>query len=386
MSGAASSSEPGGTSRRSDSCTGSTSCFEIVGADEPAQLQVVVQRRPGREGDERRPQRHAGAAHDRERARHVGGAVPLGQRVEHAVGQRLDGADDEQRAQPPRARGSARRARTMCSTLAVKLKVTSGCSACSARAMRSACFGPLRKSGSPKSMWRAPAAICARASSSTTSAGTAKKRPVVDGRNRTVPAEVLAAARRLDVARDAPFARDRQPRVLRRARAAPRRSGTSEAWRPRRRRLRRDRGTPPPATAPGRPAAARSRGRARCPPPRRAAPDSASRTGRRSRGARAGSRAARRAATRRPSTSAVCIGTEIATQRAPPSGARARRRPAVRPPGRGRSAGSRRRAGARPPTPRPPAGDRARSTRRRRRRRVRARPAFAPSYLAAGAT
>jgi hypothetical protein len=38
---------------------------------------------------------------------------------------------------------------------------------------------------------------------------------LVDGRDRTVPAQVLAAARRLDVAGDALFAGDRQPCVLR---------------------------------------------------------------------------------------------------------------------------------------------------------------------------
>jgi hypothetical protein len=69
----------------------------------------------------------------------------------------------------------------MCSTLAVKLKVTPGCSPCSARAIARACLGPFRKSGSPKSMCRAPAAIWRRASSSTTSAGTATKRPSYTG-------------------------------------------------------------------------------------------------------------------------------------------------------------------------------------------------------------
>ena len=38
-------------------------------------------------------------------------------------------------------------------------------------------FGPFRKSGSPKVMWRAPAATCARISASTISRGTTKKRP-----------------------------------------------------------------------------------------------------------------------------------------------------------------------------------------------------------------
>ena len=212
----------------------------------------------------------------------------------------------------------------MCSTLAVKLKVTSGCSACSARAMRSACVGPLRKSGSPKSMWRAPAAICARASSSTTSAGTAKKRPLVHGRDRTVPAQVLAAARRLDVAGDAPLVRDRQPRVLRRARASAPRSGTSDGRRPG--------GRGPRRTARRRLASdsrqrdelrSRNRARARCPP--RAASSARFSVAYMPKKQRCARGFARRtcAATRRPSTSAVCIGTEIATSRAAARRARA---------------------------------------------------------------
>jgi hypothetical protein len=109
--------------------------------------------------------------------------MALVQRREHAIRQRFDGADDEQRAQPGELREQPPLGddvldlgREAEADLGV-LGVTSGCSACSARAMRIACIGPLRKSGSPKSMWRAPAAICRPASASTISAGTAKNRP-----------------------------------------------------------------------------------------------------------------------------------------------------------------------------------------------------------------
>src|SRR5207244_1103771 len=153
----------------------------------------------------------------------------------------------------PRSASSRRRARwfSRCSTFAVKSNVTEGSSACSARATATAWPGPFRKSGSPNVMCGAPASTCWRMSASTTSRGTAKKRPpetggigqgrrrwlhtaggaanrdagpprldrladgpahpaprhdeeapAVDGRDRAVAAQMLAAAARLDVARE----------------------------------------------------------------------------------------------------------------------------------------------------------------------------------------
>jgi hypothetical protein len=69
----------------------------------------------------------------------------------------------------------------------VKSNVTDANSACSARATASAWPGPLRKSGSPKEH------DVARHD---------EEAPAVDGRDRAVTAEVLAAAARLDVARE----------------------------------------------------------------------------------------------------------------------------------------------------------------------------------------
>ena len=210
----------------------------------------------------------------------------------------------------------------MCSTLAVKLKVTFGCSACSARAMRSACVGPLRKSGSPKSMWRAPVAICARASSSTTSAGTAKKRPPYTGgigqcRHRCLQPRVASTwpATRCSpaIASRAYFASAGSARAIGHQRGAAagraRFDGDRGARGDRRRQL------DELGLAIGAEHAVA--------PPRRAAPGSASRRGRRSRGARCGFARRTYAPTRRPSISAVCIGTEIATKRAAARRARA---------------------------------------------------------------
>ena len=305
--------------------------FEIVGANEPAQLQVVVQRRPRREGDERRPQRHPGGTHDRERARHVGGAVPLRQRVEHAVGQRFDRADDEQRPAAASSGISAACA-TMCSTLAVKLNVTFGCSRVQRPRDAQRVRRPVEKIGIAEvDVARAGGDLRARILQHDVRRH-GEETPAVDGRNRTVPAQVLAAARRLDVAGDALFARDRQPGVLReRGQRAPighqrgpaagraRFDGDRGARGDRRRQLDELR------LAIGAEHAVRLR--------RRAAPGSASRRGRRSRGAPADSRAAR---TRRRGgrASAPCASAPRSPRSAPPPGARGRRRRAVRPPGR----------------------------------------------------
>ena len=66
-------------------------------------------------------------------------------------------------------------------------------------------------------MWRAPAAICARVVQHDVR-GHGVEAALVHGRNRAMPAQVLAPARRLDVAGDPLLARDRQPRVLRQRR------------------------------------------------------------------------------------------------------------------------------------------------------------------------
>ena len=73
--------------------------LEIVLADEPAQRQVVVDRRERRERDERRPQRDAGTAHDRQRLAHVGARVPLVEQRQDLVGQRLDRRHHEHASQ-----------------------------------------------------------------------------------------------------------------------------------------------------------------------------------------------------------------------------------------------------------------------------------------------
>ena len=305
--------------------------FEIVGANEPAQLQVVVQRRPRREGDERRPQRHPGGAHDRQRARHVGGAVPLRQRVEHAIGQRLDRADDEQR--PCRRQlGDQRGVRH--DVLDLRREAEGDVRVLRVQRPRDAqrVRRPVEEIGIAEvDVARAGGDLRARILQHHLRRH-GEEPPAVDGRNRTVPAQVLAAARRLDVAGDALLARDRQPGVLRRAgaaragRAPARGGGRAGAVRPPARRPRR-------STPPARRAAARNRGRARCAPPRRAAPGSASHRGRRSRGGPAGSRAVR---TRRRvgRASARCASAPRSPRSAPPPGARGRRRRAVRSPDR----------------------------------------------------
>ena len=95
-----------------------------------------------------------------------------------------------------------------------------------------ACRGPLRKSGSPKVMCVAPASTCCAMSASTTSDGHDAKLPVVDRHDRAVAAPVLAAARRLGVAGDAPRpVRQAQVRVAvqRRQRAPVRHAETRGA-------------------------------------------------------------------------------------------------------------------------------------------------------------
>ena len=103
----------------------------------------------------------------------------------------------------------------MCSTLAVKLKVTFGVR----RVQRARDAQRVRRSVEKIGIAEVDVARAGRDLRARVLQHDLRRdgeeMPAVDGRDRTVPAQVLAAARRLDVARDAPFARDRQPRVLR---------------------------------------------------------------------------------------------------------------------------------------------------------------------------
>ena len=225
------------------------------------------------------------------------------------------------------AREDAPRCSRMCSTLAVKSKVSAGTRACSAARRPSArAPGPLRKSGSPKVMCVAPAATCRRMSSSTTSGGHDEEAPAVDRRDRAVATQVQAAAAGLDVAgrrraaRCAPVSRTSPAAAGGRGRAAGSasraRCGRARAGRAAARRGR-GRSVPPRAPRPGRPGAPRTR--RRCSSRRRARAGSrrsGRRTGRRSRCGRRVDLRGRARRPRRPRRRAVCIGTEMATRRA----------------------------------------------------------------------
>ncbi len=134
-----------------------------------------------------------------------------------------DSTADTTNAQP-RARSSGNRPRyfRMCSILIVASKVTSGNSSCSARTIRSECVGPLRKSGSPNVMCRAPARTCWRTSARTVSRATAR-------RDRAVQARVQAAACGLDVSSERQCLTVAQPGV-----AIQRRQTTPVGHEPRR--------------------------------------------------------------------------------------------------------------------------------------------------------
>ena len=212
---------------------------------------------------------------------------------------------------------------TMCSTFAVKLKVTSGCAACSAARDAQRVRRPVEKIGIAEvDVARAGGDLRARVVEHDVG-GNGEEAPAVHGRNRTVPAQVLAAARRLDVTGDA-----RSSAIARRAyfvergqaardRAPATAGGPAGAVR-RTARRRRSRSTAASATSCGSQsgpstlsASAASSARfsvAYMPKKQRCARGFARRTC---------------AATRRPSTSAVCIGTEIATKRAAARRARA---------------------------------------------------------------
>ena len=120
----------------------------------------------------------------------------------------------------------------MCSTLAVKLKVTSGCAACSAARDAQRVRRPVQEIGIAEvDVARAGRDLRAHVVEHDVG-GHGEEAATVHGRNRAVPAQVLAAARRLDVAGDAPLVRDREARVLARAPAGRARSGTSDGRRP----------------------------------------------------------------------------------------------------------------------------------------------------------
>ena len=74
---------------------------QVVHFDEIQQLQVVVQRRPGREGHQRGPHGQVRFPQDGERADDVLPVVPFRQATEHEIADRFDGRDDEDPAQVP---------------------------------------------------------------------------------------------------------------------------------------------------------------------------------------------------------------------------------------------------------------------------------------------
>ena len=153
---------------------------EALGGDEVEHRAVVVERRPRRERDPRRPQDHARRAGDPERLEDVHARVAL---VEVASTVSLsDSTAETMKAQPSAtSSGSSPRLARRCSILAVASKVSCGNSAWSARATAIAWPGPLRKSGSPNVMCGAPAATSCRTSARTTSSGTTKNLPPYTG-------------------------------------------------------------------------------------------------------------------------------------------------------------------------------------------------------------
>ena len=107
----------------------------------------------------------------------VGARVPLPQLRQHAVVDRFDRARDEQASGVAQQR---QHVRVLQQVLDLDRDVV-GDARDTPRASRSttrrACVGPLKKSGSPNEMCCAPAATCARTSSSTTSTGTTRNAP-----------------------------------------------------------------------------------------------------------------------------------------------------------------------------------------------------------------
>jgi len=74
---------------------------EVARLDELQQLQIIRERGPGRERQQRRAQRDPGGAHDAERLVHVGARVPLVEQRQHPLRQRLHRAHDEHAAERP---------------------------------------------------------------------------------------------------------------------------------------------------------------------------------------------------------------------------------------------------------------------------------------------
>ena len=150
--------------------------------------------------DEGRHQRHARLAAQRDRLDEVGARVSLVEQPQHAVVDRLDRARHERAA----GRGQPRHEiAVLQQVLDLDRDVVADARDAPRAApttIRIACVGPLKKSGSPKVMCRAPAATCAADVGEHDVGLHDAELPLVDRHDRTVPAQVPAAAAGFGVA------------------------------------------------------------------------------------------------------------------------------------------------------------------------------------------
>ena len=169
--------------------------------DEPESIDCLEQRAvrleggPWGEGDECRREGQAGLAAQRHRALESRSRVPLLELFQHVIVYGLDGARHERAArvaQNGQRVGVGEQMLDLDRDVVRDLRKLRMERAATATAWRM----PLKKSGSPNVMCRAPSATCASDVCHDDLRGHYPEAPVVDGHNRAVTATVLAAAAR----------------------------------------------------------------------------------------------------------------------------------------------------------------------------------------------